>query len=356
MQEYKCPCCSGAIEFNSSLQKMKCPYCETEFEMDAIKALDESAMAEQPDDMRWDSQSAEWNGYDSANMAVYSCQSCGAEIVVDNTTAASKCPYCDNNIVMSGQLSGVLRPDIIIPFKLDKKAAKAGFENHLKGKKLLPRLFKRDTHIDEIKGVYVPFWLFDTDSHANVNYLATRSEHWSDSSYNYTRTSYFNVMRSGSVSFKDIPVDGSSQMDDDLMDSIEPFDMTGATEFNSAYLAGYLADKYDVDAEQSVERANFRVKNSTEDVFRDTVEGYDTVETRSSSIRTMNGKTRYALLPVWVMNTTWNGKNFIFSMNGQTGKFVGNLPVDKSLFWSYFAKYAIGFSAIISLISYFFMI
>lgn len=356
MQEYKCPCCGGAIEFNSSVQKMKCPYCETEFEMEAVKAMDESAMAEQPDDMRWDNQSAEWNGIDAENMSVYSCNSCGAEIVVDNTTAASKCPYCDNNIVISGQLHGALRPDLVIPFKYDKKAAKAGFENHLKGKWLLPRVFKRDNHIDEIKGVYVPFWLFDTESNANIRYVATTTEHWSDSSYNYTRTNYYNVMRSGSVAFKDIPVDGSSQMDDDLMDSIEPFDMSGATEFSSAYLAGYVADKYDVTAEQSIDRANFRVKNSTEDVFRDTVVGYDTVETKSSSIRTTNGKTRYALLPVWVMNTTWNGKKFIFAMNGQTGKFVGNLPIDKSLFWKYWAKFAVGIGAVVTIIRYLMLI
>lgn len=356
MQEFKCPCCTGSIEFNSSLQKMKCPYCDTEFEMEAIKALDESAQTEKPDDMKWDQESAEWTGADTENMSVYSCNSCGAEIVIDNTTAASKCPYCDNNIVVSGQLHGTLRPDLVIPFKYDKKQAKAGFEEHLKGKKLLPRVFKRDNHIDEIKGVYVPFWLFDTESNASIRFIATRTKRWSDSKYNYKKTSYYNVIRSGKVNFKNIPVDGSSQMPDDLMDSIEPFDMNGVQEFNSAYLAGYLANKYDVDAEQSIGRANKRVKNSTEDVFRETVEGYDFVETKSSSIRTSNGKSRYALLPVWVMNTTWNGKKFIFAMNGQTGKFVGNLPIDSSLAIKYFAKYAVIFTSIITLISYLILI
>lgn len=352
MQEYKCPCCGGAIEFNSSLQKMKCPYCDTEFDMEAMKAIDESTATEQPDDMRWDTQSAEWNGVDADNMSVYSCNSCGAEIVVDHTTTASKCPYCDNNIVISGQLSGTLRPDLVIPFKLDKKSAKEGFEKHLKGKYLLPKEFKQDNHIDEIKGVYVPFWLFDTESKANIRYIATKTEHWSDSSYDYTRKNYFNVIRKGSVAFKDIPVDGSSKMDDNLMDSIEPFDMNGAVDFNSAYLAGYLADKYDVDDKESIGRANTRVRNSTQDVFRDTIHGYDFVEVKSSSIKTVNGKTRYALFPVWILNTTWKDKKFVFAMNGQTGKFVGKLPISMKKFWSYWGICAAGFSALITLISY----
>ena len=138
------------------------------------------------------------------------------------------------------------------------------------------------------------------------------------------------VHRGGSIGFEHVPVDGSSKMADDLMESIEPYNFDDALEFQTAYLAGYMADKYDVTAEDSIGRANERVKRSTEESFAETVEGYTSVTTENSSVQFHGGKACYALYPVWLLNTTWNGNKYTFAMNGQTGKFVGDLPVDKA--------------------------
>ena len=120
------------------------------------------------------------------------------------------------------------------------------------------------------------------------------------------------------------------------MESIEPFNMADAVPFNGAYLAGYLADKYDVDAEQSIERANVRIKKSTEDEFAKTVNGgYATVIPQYSNVGLVNGVSKYALYPVWILNTTWNGQKYTFAMNGQTGKLVGDLPMDKGAYNKY---------------------
>lgn len=200
---------------------------------------------------------------------------------------------------------------------------------HLRGKRLLPKVFKDQNHIDEIKGIYVPFWLFDTDADADIRYRATKVRSWSDKNYNYTETRFFMVARSGNIGFTRVPVDGSTKMEDDLMESIEPFDFKEAVPFQTAYLAGYMADKYDVGAEESIARANERVKRSTEDNFKSTVTGYTSVTTEQSSVRLHDGSAKYALYPVWILNTTWNGKQYRFAMNGQSGKFVGDLPVDK---------------------------
>ena len=331
LQEYKCPCCGGAITFDSEIQKMKCPYCDTEFETETLKDYDAELSGEQADSMEWETSAGkEWQEGEAEGLRSYVCNSCGGEIVGDENTAATSCPFCGNPVVMMGQFSGSLKPDYVIPFKLDKKAAKEGLTKHLKGKRLLPKIFKDQNHIDEIKGIYVPFWLFDTDVDAQVRYRATNVRVWSDSNYNYTETRHYMVHRAGSVGFEHVPVDGSSKMPDDLMESVEPYDFSGAVDFRTAYLAGYLADKYDVTAEESIDRANARVKRSTEDAFAHTVEGYATVTAESSSVRFRNGKARYALYPVWLLNTTWNGNKYTFAMNGQTGKFVGDLPVDKA--------------------------
>lgn len=348
LQEYKCPCCGGAIAFDASLQKLKCPYCDTEYAPETLIGYD-AALSEEPDCMEWEtSATAAWQEGETDGLRTYVCRSCGGEIVGDETTAATSCPFCGNPVVMMGQFSGARKPDLVIPFKLDKKAAKTGLQKHLTGKRLLPKIFKDQNHIDEIKGVYVPFWLFDTEASAQVSYRAAKVRTWSDSKYNYTETSHFLVRRGGSVGFEHVPVDGSSKMPDDLMESIEPYDHSAAVDFQTAYLAGYLADTYDVDAEQSVERANARVKKSTEDAFAATVQGYQTVTPEQSSIQLRGGRVRYALYPVWLLNTTWQGKRYLFAMNGQTGKFVGDLPVDKAAA----RKWTLGLTALFAALAY----
>ena len=358
MMEYKCPCCGGAIGFDSAVQKMKCPYCDTEFEMDTLKEYDEELKKSAQEDMSWEKKSSEWEEEDENNVAAFVCKSCGGEIVADKNTAATSCPFCDNPVIMTERLAGSLKPDFVIPFKLDKNAAKEGMKKHLQGKKLLPKAFKDENHIDEIKGVYVPFWLFDADVDANMRYKGSRIRSWSDGRYRYTETSYFSILRSGSMGFDVIPVDGSSKMPNDMMESLEPFDFSEAVDFQTAYLAGYLADKYDVTAEESEERVNTRIKGSVERSFASTVIGYSALIPESCGISLKNAEEKYALFPVWILNTTWNGEKYVFAMNGQTGKFAGNLPVDKGAYhkwlWGLTAAIGVGFYAIATLIHYLF--
>ncbi len=347
--EYKCPCCNGAITFDSSIQKMKCPYCDTEFDMETLKSYDEVQNSDTPDVMDWETvPQGTWQEGETDGMVVYACQSCGGEIVGDSTLAATACPFCGNPVVIHGQFAGALRPDFVIPFQLDKAAAKAGLMKHLSGKRLLPKLFKEQNRIEEIKGIYVPFWLFDTDVQANMRYRTTTVRHWSDANYTYTETRHYAVHRAGTVGFSAIPVDGSSKMADDLMESIEPFDFTKAVDFQTAYLAGFFADKYDVGAQESIARANRRVKTSTEQLFADTVVGYTTVVPQAASVQLSNGKAKYALYPVWLLSTTYEGKTYTFAMNGQTGKFVGDLPVDKAAA----RNWTLGLTALCGILSY----
>ena len=353
LQEYKCPCCGGPMAFDSTIQKVKCPFCDTEFEMDTLAAYDERLKNEPEDEMAWDdSAGGAWQEGETEGLRIFICKSCGGEIVGDENTGATSCPFCGNPVVMMGQFSGDLRPDYVSPFKVDKKAAKAALLKHYSGKRLLPKVFRDQNHIDEIKGIYVPFWLFDADADADIRYKATRVRQWSDSRYRYTETSFYSVNRGGSIGFNHVPVDGSSKMADDLMESIEPFDFAEAVDFKTAYLAGYLADKYDVDAGQSVERANARIKRSTEDAFASTVQGYMTVTPESSTIRLHNGTAKYALYPVWILNTSWNGQKYTFAMNGQTGKFVGDLPVDKGAYKKWLFGLTGGIGAVIFAASY----
>lgn len=346
LQEYKCPACGGSLEFNADSQRMKCPFCDSEFEVATLLAYDQQLEQPQTDNMNWETAAgSEWESGETSNMRVYKCQSCGGEVVADETTAATHCPYCDNPVVMTGNFSGDLRPDFVIPFKLDKEKAKASLNEHIGKRFLLPKVFKDQNHIDEIKGVYVPVWLFDARSNGDMLYKGEKIRTWQDGQYRYTERKYYSCARKGRLDFENVPVDGSTKMDDVLMQSIEPFNFSEAVDFQTAYLSGYLADKYDVDAEHSIGTANDRIKRTTEDTFRATVQGYDSVVRERGRVELQNAKAKYALYPVWILNTSWNNNRYTFAMNGQTGKFVGDLPIDKGKAFGAF----LGISAIASL-------
>ena len=283
-------------------------------------------------------------------MRAYSCPSCGAELICDDSTAATSCPYCGNPTIVPGQFSGTLKPDYVIPFKLDKKAAEEALKRHYKGKRFLPRSFASNNHIQEIKGVYVPFWLFDGAVDVDMDLEATRVVTYTDGDDDVTETSHYALRRAGTVTFQKIPADGSSKMPDGHMDSIEPFDYGELKPFSTAYLPGYLADKYDVSAEDCARRADERAKNTARDAVLATAGGYSSVIPVRENYQLRRGEVQYALLPVWMLNTKWEGKDYLFAMNGQTGRLVGDLPMSWKRFWAWFAGLGAGLTAIITLI------
>jgi len=338
LMTYHCPNCGAELTFDASAQKMKCPYCDSEIDVTSLKKMDDilEKDKEKKTDDQWGRSDDEWAEEESSGMAIYTCQTCGGEIIADQTTGASSCPYCGNPVIMTKQFSGDLKPDYVIPFKLDKEAAKDGLRKHLQGKTLLPKEFKNDNRIDEIKGVYVPFWLFDATANARGHYQATKTRFWEDFDFEYTETRYYEVIRAGTLSFKGIPVDASTKIDSKLMESLEPFDFAEAVDFQTAYLSGYLANRYDISLEESQKKVTQRIKKSAEKALDATVTGYTTVKNQKRQFYISDNQMKYVLYPVWILSTSWQGKNFKFAMNGQTGKFVGDLPVDRKKYWFHF--------------------
>ena len=355
VSEYKCPCCGAPIIFDSVQQLMACQSCGNTFSVDTVQAFNAAQNdAQAQDNYGWQNyaeQNAEWHTDDSGNpMHVYICPSCGGEIITDSTTAATKCPYCDNNTILNEQLSGSFRPNYVIPFKITKEQAIEKLNEFAKGKKLLPSLYSKNRRIESIHGIYVPFWLFDCNSNANMQYNATQVSSWVAGDYRYTKTDYYLLRRDGTMTFEHVPVDGSMKMPDEYMESIEPYDFSEMVPFNSAYLSGYMADKYDVDDKTSQQRANFRIKNTTEQAFNSTTFGYASVIPTHTGINFSEGKISYALLPVWMLNTIYEGKSYMFAMNGQTSKYVGELPVSKGKYWAWTLGLLGGIGLILSLL------
>ena len=363
---YQCPACTGPLHYSAKSGKLACDYCGSSFDVAEIEALyarkeAEAAAAKQAADAKaeaaqaakaeaaeaaaasggWDTSdlSRDW-GAEADGLRVYSCPSCGAELICDQSTAATACPYCGNPAIVPGQFSGALRPDYILPFRLSKDDAVQALRAHYKGKPFLPRSFTSANHIEQIQGVYVPFWLFDGGAEGAASYRASNTNVFETGDYEITETRHYHVVRAGSLAFEKIPVDASSKMPDDHMDSIEPFDYAQLRPFSTAYLPGYLADKYDVTIDDSRDRADTRCRETLAQALRDTVTGYGACVTEREDIALRRGKVHYALLPVWMLSTKWRGQDFLFAMNGQPGKLVGDLPTDRGRFWGMFAAIA----------------
>ena len=297
-------------------------------EVEALYAEKDKAAAEASETA---SQAESW--LTDENLRAYQCPTCGAELICDQTTAATSCPYCGNPSVVPGQLSGALKPEFVLPFKVEKEAAVAALHKHY-GKRnfYLPRLFRSDNHIEKVQGVYVPFWLFDATVSGEGRYEGQDSVTRREGDYNVTTTMHYKVERGGTAKFDRVPVDGSKKMPDNYMDALEPFDYSQLKPFSTAFLPGFLADRYDVSAEEASPRMETRCENSLDSLLRRDINHSVVVKERFQA-KVDKMEAHYALLPVWMLTTKWRDKTYLFAMNGQTGKFVGELPTDNGLFW-----------------------
>lgn len=346
LTSYQCPNCNGPLHFDAEEQKLKCDSCGTLYTVEEIQKYyteknSKAASVDVDKTQKAAAENLQWTEEEKTHLRAYNCPSCGAQLITDAETAATSCPYCGNPTVVPSQFEGSLKPDSIIPFKLIKEDAVKNLKNYYHKKPFLPKEFSEDNHIEEIKGVYVPFWLYDSDAEVHLQYDGSRTMSHIEGDYNVTVTEHYLVRRDGTVAFNMVPADASSKMPDDLMDSIEPFNYEDLQDFSMSYLPGYLADRYDVSSESDADRADLRMRNTALDSIKETAEGlYMNLFPQKEEIIIHPDHVHYVFLPVWMLSTQWNGKHYLFAMNGQTGKLIGDLPVDRKRFWMTFALIA----------------
>ena len=103
-------------------------------------------------------------------------------------------------------------------------------------------------------------------------------------------------------------------------------------------------------ATSKLRRAKERMENSAVDSMASTVIGYETCIPTSRKVKAVREDAAYALMPVWMLNTKYRGKDYLFAMNGQTGKIVGELPMSWGRFWGWFAGIAAGCAAVLTVL------
>lgn len=335
---YKCINCGGPLAFKADTQNWTCDYCLSEFAEQEVRDFinNEQAQAEAEtssavlEEMHLQDQEFQEKALG------YTCQSCGAEIVTDETTAATFCYYCHNPTIISRRLEGEYRPEKVIPFKFNREKATEIFINWCKKKPLLSKQFSSTSELEKLSGVYVPFWLFDCNSNGEISGEATRVRTYTRGDTRYTETKYYHVMREGKAIFRDVPADGSKKMDDELMSILEPYNYHDLTDFSMSYLSGYLAEKYDMDQNDVYGRVSGIIRNNMNSLLRESIRGYSTVSIKNSDIKMKNVEATYVLLPVWMFTYQYKGKTYMFAMNGQTGKIAGKLPISSGRAVSWF--------------------
>ena len=366
--QLKCPSCGAPINFDVPSGKMKCSFCGASFTVEEVNQFNGISQANAELDAAHAKQAGTTGATGGAGtattpetqisttpaegqpgwveppptyldeatgqqMAQFQCNSCGGEIIGSPDMVSARCPWCNNNFVATGQLTSTRVPDRMIPFAMTKEQALEAFKANMKGLKLIPREFKQ-VSVDDIQGVYVPYWLYDATVAGEGNFSCENIRTWTDSEYEYTEHREYQVYRSANVAFLDVPVAGTTKVTDKITESVEPFDYTKSVAFSPAYLTGFMTNKYDVDAQDANPRALERMKDSTEEVLRNSISGYDTVSTINTSIQPAFGELEYVFLPMWLMNVDFQGKNYNYAMNGQTGKFVGTFPVSERKYWT----------------------
>lgn len=286
---------------------------------------------------------ASWKTEERKGMRSFTCSSCGATLMVDATTAISECPYCGNGTVIAGVMTDDVKPDFLITFKKDRQDALEALNGFYKHKLFLPNAFLENNRIEHVQGVYVPFWLYDARAYGDAKFMGIKkySRGHSENGAMETTIDFYDAVRSGYMDFKDVPADASDKMPDEYMDSLEPYDLSEMETFSMAHLPGYVADRYDVDAGQSTKRTRRRMKESLQNELEKSGEesGYTEISYIDLEMDVEVKSISQIMLPVWMLNTKYEGKDYLFAMNGQTGKIVGELPISKQKVVTWFLRF-----------------
>jgi len=324
---YKCPDCGGPLKFSADTQAFHCEYCRGDFaraepERTSAGQGRESSQSEPEPSVPGDAEFAE-------KARLYSCPSCGAEIITGETTAASTCCYCHNPVVLSGRLTDEFRPDKIIPFTISKEKAVEEFKEFCRKRKFLPKEFFSPELIENIRGVYYPYYLVAARAEGNLRAEGKNVKTWRSGDTEYTETTVYDVKRDGEIFVDGISLSAIKDYDQKMLKYVCPYNDGGMKDFRMPFLSGFEAEKRDLGRDELRGEVSRIVGSTSAALLRSTIGSYNSVNVKNATHRIVSDRWDYALFPVWVMNYKFNGGSYIFAMNGQTGKLFGKLPPSK---------------------------
>ena len=236
---YKCPNCDADLTYRPATGDFGCEYCGSSYTGEQLNELikNQKIIDEQKE--------SEGTAFDE-HAVVYTCPNCGAEVITDDTTAATFCFYCHNPVILKGRLSGGMAPDKVIPFSIPKEKVKEQLISWCKSKKYIDDGFFSEMQLEKLTGVYFPFWLVDSDIRATMTAKSNSLKVWVVGDIEYTETSVYALTRSGDVKLSEITVKALDRKDAELLNGVYPYDMSGLKDFNMSFLSGFMAEKRNI--------------------------------------------------------------------------------------------------------------
>ena len=347
----KCPNCGGGLQFDPAAQNYECEYCLSRFTQEELEQIAPEARSESGTEKPGSIQEGEaiekeeadsdtGGQEDGQQVMIYTCPSCGAEIVTDDTTAASFCFYCHNPVILQGRLEGKYHPDYVLPFSIDKEKATEIFLGWLKKKRFVPSYFYAPEQIEKMTGVYFPYWLYSCQVDGKLDGEGTRLRVWQAGNIQYTETQKYDVSRAGTMDIDHVPRNALKKADKKLVEGVMPFDTRTIKPFSMGFLSGFFAEKRDMEREQFQSEVEQEVRGFAAESLKSSIGSYNSINIRNHEARIRGPKWEYALLPVWTLTyrEAKTEKICYFACNGQSGKVCGKLPVDKRKLWIFFGE------------------
>lgn len=345
---FPCQQCGAALQYNASTQQMKCPYCG------ATQAARPQPQQQQPQYGQApqmgggpppgagivreipieEGMAMAQRGYGTPVKQV-ECKECGATVNVGPNDQTVKCTFCASQQVLPREAAGTnIRPESLVPFKVDKNAANSNFEKWIKGLWFRPSDLWRLAKVEQLGGVYIPFWTFDSMVHSHWSAMSGtyyyETEHYTDSQGNrQTRqvqhTRWWPSSGSRSDFYDDTIVCASKGLPEDLVDKFKTFSTRELIPYTPEYLAGWKAESYAIDLMPGWAKGQAKMASEQQSRCAGDVPG-DTHRDLSVQNNFTRVTFKHVLLPIWIASFRYQDKPYQFLVNGQTGEVVGKAP------------------------------
>lgn len=315
----KCPACGANMVYDSVRGKLYCEHCDTVVEVRA-------RTSEEQDFERLLSRTDEWG----AETHVFRCENCGAQEVLADGEIAKKCPFCGTtNIVHTDELPG-LRPNGVVPFSIAKDDAIRRVRRWARKKLFAPRRFRKEADPENVNGMYMPAFSFDTSADAWYSgvlgkyHYRTKRVNGRTVQERYLVT--FPIRGNYSMFFDDILIQASDKIGQKSLNALQPFDTNESKEYRKEYLSGYTAGQYSKDGLACWEEAKGVIHGRLRSAI---LAGYhyDTIVSFNLDFHCRNTTYKYLLLPIYVGHCSWKKKLYHFFVSGHNGKVTGKAPV-----------------------------
>ncbi len=328
-----CPTCGGALRFDIATQKMACDYCGGRFETQTLS----------DNSLRDDAHASCFDSF------VYICPSCGAELITtDKNDAVGFCQYCGGASMIFNKMRQEWKPDHIIPFQITKEQCKEAYRKEVGRHLFVSRKYRNPNLIEGFRGVYMPYWSYRALMQGQFRLHATSPRQLV--SLNTYEIIHYDIVGDSNLAMEGYSRDASMSFDDDLSESLAPYEYQKQKPFAPGYLSGFYAETGNVNPHEYDSAVTLEMKEDAASVLledktiKDYLKKYSlTAQPDVSRTKVNIENVKRTLNPVWFMSYR-NGKEITYAaVNGQTGKVAADLPLSPLRI----LLFALGISAVI---------